>query len=317
MRSVSVIRRSACSSARGERVHAVLGEVPAGPDAGAGADQGQRRRRPATAEARGPRAAPATPMRIQIAATAEAGGDQHRRDQHHVDAAPARAGTRRPSPSACSRRGHSHTPPCTAATKLQHPRADGDGERQDGRGRRVIGDHRGRAAARAMVSAGVEHVAQHDGGQLGRIDAAAVAAPEQHGQAAAPARRRASRRAAPRPWPRCARQRRQRMLQLELQRAALAIAGDDADGHERQQERRRQLAGAEGRRPDADERRERLADAARRCRRARSARRRCATALGERDADERAHQRPASATRRATRAARASPWPAASRRPPT
>ena len=42
------------------------------------------------------------------------------------------------------------------------------------------------------------------------------------------------------------------MLQLELQRAALPIARDQADGDERQQERGRELAGAEGRRPDAD-----------------------------------------------------------------
>ena len=54
------------------------------------------------------------------------------------------------------------------------------------------------------------------------------------------------------------------MLQLELERSALPIAAHEANGDERQQERRRELAGAEGRRPDADQRRERFADARRR-----------------------------------------------------
>src|SRR5439155_4531371 len=47
----------------------------------------------------------------------------------------------------------------------------------------------------------------------------------------------------------------------ELQRAALAIAADKADGDERQQKRRSDFARAERRRPDADERGERFADA--------------------------------------------------------
>src|SRR5262249_13768471 len=54
---------------------------------------------------------------------------------------------------------------------------------------------------------------------------------------------------------------RQRMLQLELERAALTVPGDDADRNERKKEGSGELAGAEGRRPDADERRERFADA--------------------------------------------------------
>ena len=53
------------------------------------------------------------------------------------------------------------------------------------------------------------------------------------------------------------------MLQLQLERAALPIARHKADADERQQERGRELARAEGRRPDADERGERFADAGR------------------------------------------------------
>jgi hypothetical protein len=50
-------------------------------------------------------------------------------------------------------------------------------------------------------------------------------------------------------------------LQLQGQGARLPIAGEQADGHEGQEEHGHQLVGAEGRSPDPDERRKRLAHA--------------------------------------------------------
>ena len=117
------------------------------------------------------------------------------------------------------------------------------------------------AAASAIVSAGVQQVAGRDRRELRRIDAAAVAAPQHDGEE----RRQPTRSIHP-PSSTSAlaatrAERRHRLLQLQLQRAALPIAGDEPDGDERQQERRRQLARAERRRPDPDQRRERFADA--------------------------------------------------------
>ena len=108
--------------------------------------------------------------------------------------------------------------------------------------------------------AGVQHVAERHRQQLRRVDAAAVASPQQR------CRERRQRRHHPAAQQHDrlggdARDGRHRMLHLDFQRAALAIAGHQADRHEREQEDRGHLAGAEGRRPDPDERRERLADA--------------------------------------------------------
>ena len=111
-----------------------------------------------------------------------------------------------------------------------------------------------------------------------------------------------------------AKQARHRVLELELQRAALAIAGDEPNRDERQQERGGELARAERRRPHADERRERFADA--RGGAVEAAQLRIGPhGADERDADERADQQRASPTRRATPAARAIPSRAATRTP--
>src|SRR5579864_4197160 len=79
------------------------------------------------------------------------------------------------------------------------------------------------------------------------------------------------------------------MLQLELERAALSIAGDEPDRDKWKHEGGGQLARAERRRPDADERRKGFTDARGRAVEAAEIRIRVDRA-DERDANERSHR---------------------------
>ena len=79
------------------------------------------------------------------------------------------------------------------------------------------------------------------------------------------------------------------MLKLHFQRTTLAIAGHQPDSHERQKEDGRQLARAERRRPDTDERRKRFTDP--RCGTIEAAGLRVsAYGTDERESHERSHQ---------------------------
>ena len=146
-----------------------------------------------------------------------------------------------------------------AATKLTIQVPTVTRQREDGGRGRMVADRRHRRGERDR-QAGVQQMTEDDGGELRRVDAAAVASPQQDRR-----RRRQRRDEPPREQDESlgadARERGHRVLQLDLERAALPIARHDADGDKRQQKRRRQLARAEGRRPDADERRKGLADA--------------------------------------------------------
>ena len=100
-----------------KRVHPVLGHVPARRGERAGEERAPPRARRAP-PIRTTRRRTATPRRIQIAASARPRDRQRDARSARRRAAPGRAGTRRPSPSACSRRARSQMPPCTAAMKL-------------------------------------------------------------------------------------------------------------------------------------------------------------------------------------------------------
>ena len=63
----------------------------------------------------------------------------------------------------------------------QHPCADGHRERQD-RGRRGVVGHHGRRCSQRNREPGVQHVTEHQGGQLGPVDGAAICDPEQYGR---------------------------------------------------------------------------------------------------------------------------------------
>ena len=144
--------------------------------------------------------------------------------------------------------------------EVEDPGADRDAERQDRRGRRMLGQRRGRGRERDR-QAGVQQVAERDSSKLRRIDAAAVALPQQDARPAA-ATRSASRRAARAPSPHppiagigCCSSSFSAPLCRSPATRRIATNGSRND--------RRELAGAEGRRPDADQRRERFADAGR------------------------------------------------------
>ncbi len=134
----------------------------------------------------------------------------------------------------------------------------------------------------------VQQMTERHGRQLARVDVSTVRVPQDDGHGGRrrrddPGNQQHERLGAD------ARDRRHRMLRFDLQRAALTIAGDETDRDEREQEDRGDLAGAEGRRPDADERRERLADAGGRA--VETARLGVgANGADERHADERSHR---------------------------
>ena len=168
------------------------------------------------------------------------------------------------------------------AEEVQDPRADGDGEGEDGGGGRVFGERRGRGAE-GDGQQRVQDVTGKQRGKFGRPERAAIELPKQqrdeggrHREQPAGEEDQRLRRYAP--------ERAHALLQLQLHRAALAVAGQHADGDERQQEDGGQFAGAESGSPDADERGERLATLAGADLRVRADR------ADERDADERAHR---------------------------
>lgn len=268
-----------------ERVHAVLRQVPAGRDERAGDQTGHGQRGDRQRLRDLPVVAPADtrPHRGH----GQAGGGEQGRSQHHVEAHQPvlelghhrRGGVAgRPLPEAAVHGRH----------EIHDPRADGDAEGDNRRGGRVIGE-RGGGRGQGNREGGVQAVAEHHHRQFRRVDMAAVTAPQSDSQ------RRRQRRDQP------AGHEHQRLgrdppddwhgpLHLELERAALLVAGNQANGDKRQQERRREFAGAEGRRPDAHERREGLAHAFRRA--AVAAEFRIgADGVDERHANQRTHQR--------------------------
>ncbi len=171
--------------------------------------------------------------------------------------------------------------------EVDDPGTDGHAERKDGGGRRVLRD---RCSGRAErdAEAGIEHVPASTVAISGEVDRTTIATPQQTAMSGAadamshPASS-ASAFAAIRRFAGM------RLLQLDLQRAALSVATHQPDRDEGQQKGGCQLAGAERRRPDPDERREGFAYTGGRS--VEAARFRVGPhGADERDADERADQ---------------------------
>ena len=239
-----------------KRVRAALGGVPAGRRERAGEDRGGGDGAPRNGLAN---AATYCDARTDPdGGDRRAGGDQDRRDQHDVelDEAVLKGCDHRRRRVAGGALPHAAL---HGGDEIQDPRADGDAQREDRGGGRMFADcsHDGGERDR---QARVQQMADRHCRHLRRVDAAAVTFPE-HDRGA-----RGNRRGDPRDRQHQRlrgnpREGGNRMLRLDLQRAALAVAGDEANRDEREQEDGRDLARAESRRPDAGERRERLADA--------------------------------------------------------
>ena len=147
--------------------------------------------------------------------------------------------------------------------EVEDPGADRDAERQDRGRRRMLGDRRGRrprARSSGRRSAGGRATTV---ASSGAIDAAAVAAPQDDRERAARATRSASRRAARAPWRDMRASAGIGCCSSSFSAPLCRSPATSRIADERQQERGRQLARAERRRPDADQRRERFADAGR------------------------------------------------------
>ena len=222
---------SAASSASGNELAAALRCVPARGDERAREHRrrGQRAERDRLVHAAPHRDAQPQPDRRER----EAGDHEGRGDEHDIEPHEAvlELGHHR------RRRVAGGTLPQTAlhrGDEVDDPRADGDAQRQDRRRRRMFGD-RGRRRRDRDGEAGIQQMAEHDRRQLRRVDAAAVAFPEQdrgerRQQRDDPAGEQHDRLRGD------AREGRHRMLHLDLQRAALPIARHQAD-------RRRTAAG--------------------------------------------------------------------------
>ena len=210
----------------GKRVHAVLGQIPAR-RRDAGRDDDQRRPQRGERDRFLRRAgAPARRAAARSAANARPGRHQRERDQHHVE----------PDQAVLKLRDHRRRRVTGGALpdaalhggdEVEDPGADRHAERQDRRGRRMLG-HRRRRGRERDRQAGVQQVAERDRRQFRRVDAAAVAFP-QHDAATNGASDATSQ--PPSSTIALAATRaigRHRVLHLDLQRAALPIAGRPA-----------------------------------------------------------------------------------------
>jgi hypothetical protein len=137
------------------------------------------------------------------------------------------------------------------AEEIDDPSTDGDAQCQDRRRGGMFGDGGGRGG-NANCEARVEQVANDQRDQLRRVDAATVTLPQQD-RAQRRKHRNDPAREQDQRLRRDPKECRHPLLKFEFERAALAIAGDEPNRNERQQEYGRQFASAEGRSPDSDE----------------------------------------------------------------
>ena len=137
--------------------------------------------------------------------------------------------------------------------EIEHPEAQREGECDDGGGGRRLGERR-REEGDARHRQRIERMTEEEIGGLGRREMATRDLPEDerregHGEAQAPGRAHRGE------LDRHQRGRRERPLQGELQRAALLVLAQGADGDEGKQQRGAQIEGAQRRHQDAVQRR--------------------------------------------------------------